>query len=366
LLTIILNYICAVFLTQTIGQNAELWGDEAELIRQWFGSIGHSMRTLFIIITLAEWDQIALVVSKHVNGLVVFILAIGFITLTAFTMVSLITGIISEELVGAQREDEVHKLEQIEKGRVELVANVKSLLQTFDLDNSGTLSESEVHAALTNPEIKILEKLQALDISMEQDDLLSLISRLKESNGTEELKIEDIAEALKHLSGNATSSSIWDLRMLVLQLQKEGAERKDLVDAVARQQGLDVEHMTNGHSKTHGHLEETMVVMNAMVAKSQEANERLEGKVDALIVKSERLEALYNGSDKIEKLDSRVQKVEEVMQLLCNVLLRDGISVGKSGQKVAPEGNKVPEDACQAFEAYVQNRSTDVVAAMDN
>merc|ERR1712050_479035 len=116
------------------------------------------MRTLFIIITLAEWDDIALVVSKHVNGFVVFVLAIAYITLTAFTMVSLITGIISEELVGAQREDEVHKLAQIEKGKAEFVLNVKALLQTFDLDGSGTLSELEVQAALVNPEIKILQK----------------------------------------------------------------------------------------------------------------------------------------------------------------------------------------------------------------
>merc|ERR1719502_315903 len=132
----ILNYICAVFLTQTIGHNAVMWGDQEEEIRTWFGCIGNSMRTLFIIITLAEWDEIALVVSEHVNGFVVFTLAIAYITLTAFTMVSLITGIISEELVGAQRDDEDHKLQQIEKGKQELAENVKKELQNLDIDNS--------------------------------------------------------------------------------------------------------------------------------------------------------------------------------------------------------------------------------------
>merc|ERR1719484_72749 len=55
LLTVILNYICAVFLTQTLGHDADAWGDQAYKIERWFGTIGHSMRTLFIIITLAEW-----------------------------------------------------------------------------------------------------------------------------------------------------------------------------------------------------------------------------------------------------------------------------------------------------------------------
>merc|ERR1719247_1826306 len=131
------------------------------MIYMWFGNIGHSMRTLFIIITLAEWDQIALVVSKRVNGFLVFTAAIAYITLTAFTMVSLITGIISEELVGAQRDDEVHKLEQIERGKIELVANVKQLLSSFDDDQSGTLSTSEIHAALESPDLRFMEKLQA-------------------------------------------------------------------------------------------------------------------------------------------------------------------------------------------------------------
>merc|ERR1719331_184053 len=157
LLTVILNYIVAVFLTQTVGHNASMWGDESDMIYMWFGNIGHSMRTLFIIITLAEWDQIALVVSKHVNGFLVFVLAIAYITLTAFTMVSLITGIISEELVGAQREDEVHKLQQIGKGKAELAENVKNLLQTFDIDASGNLSEDEVKQALDNTDLKLME-----------------------------------------------------------------------------------------------------------------------------------------------------------------------------------------------------------------
>jgi hypothetical protein len=208
LLTVILNYICAVFLTQTIGHNASMWGSEHSAdIHLWFGTIGNSMRTLFIIITLAEWDHIALVVSKHVNGFVVFVLAIAYITLTAFTMVSLITGIISEELVGAQRDDEVHKLESIEKGKTELAASVKSLLENFDDDNSGALSEDEVKRALQNSELKLMERLQALDITMEMDDFMSLIARLKESCGTGEVPIDDMAQALKHLSGTASSSS---------------------------------------------------------------------------------------------------------------------------------------------------------------
>merc|ERR1719258_127218 len=117
LLTVILNYICAVFLTQTIGHNAEMWDEKAPHITEWFGTIGHSMRTLFIVITLAQWDDIAMTLSEEINSFFVFTAAMTYITITAFTMVSLITGIISEELIGAQKDDEGHKLQMIEEGK---------------------------------------------------------------------------------------------------------------------------------------------------------------------------------------------------------------------------------------------------------
>jgi hypothetical protein len=334
LLTIILNYICAVFLTQTIGHNAKMWGSEHEDdIKQWFGTIGNSMRTLFIIITLAEWDQIALIVSKHVNGFLVFVLAIAYITLTAFTMVSLITGIISEELVGAQREDEVHKLQQIEKGKAELAESVKNLLQGFDNDASGALSEDEVKRALDNTDLKLMERLQALDISMEMDEFLSLISRLKDACGSEDIPIDDIAQALKHLSGTASSSSIWDLKMLLLQIQKDNAKASSTVEQVGDKLSTLSEGLQKGSSVTLSKVDEVVGRLSGFEEKFQSENTRIDGKLTTLMDGLGRLEGKLQSqkSRTDERVVDRLVKLEEIMHVLCNHLVNGGVNANSAG-----------------------------------
>jgi len=228
LLTLIFNYVCAVFLTQTIGHSANMWDEDSrDDVYRWFGTIGHSLRTLFIILTLAQWDEIALVLSERVSGVVVFATAIGYITITAFTMVSLITGIISEELVGSRKDDEEFKLSRIERGKRELVANVRTLLVRCDEDGGGTLSGEEIQQALNCPKLKLISKLQSFEIAMEMDDFLALIDKLKTACGSEEVPIDDVANALEHLSGSASSSSVWDLKMLTMAGQKQASSDTD-------------------------------------------------------------------------------------------------------------------------------------------
>eukprot|EP00930_Biecheleria_cincta_P032477 TRINITY_DN2253_c0_g1_i1.p1 TRINITY_DN2253_c0_g1~~TRINITY_DN2253_c0_g1_i1.p1 ORF type:complete len:696 (-),score=127.92 TRINITY_DN2253_c0_g1_i1:24-2111(-) len=219
LLTIILNYVCAVFLTQTIGQNAAMWEDKEHKIQLWFGTIGRSIRTLFIVITLAEWDEIALTVADQVNGMIVFTLAMAYITITAFTMVSLITGIISEELVRAQNDERERKAMLIDRGRCKLADDVEETLKVFDDDNSGTLSPDEVLNALHSPELKLTEKLALLQIELTEQDLQAIIEKLKCAIGSPEVCIGDLADALKQSAGVASAAKLWDLKMIILQMR---------------------------------------------------------------------------------------------------------------------------------------------------
>jgi hypothetical protein len=345
LLTIILNYICAVFLTQTIGHNADMWGDEhREDIEQWFGSIGNSMRTLFIIITLAEWDQIALIVSKHVNGFLVFTLAIAYITLTAFTMVSLITGIISEELVGAQREDEVHKLEQIEKGKTELAENVKNLLVNFDEDATGTLSVAEVKDGLNNPNLKLIDRLQALDITLEMEDFLSLISRLQDACGSEEIPIDDIAQALKHLSGTASSSSIWDLKMLLLQIQKDNAVASKAIDTVGDDLSKLSGDFQNSSSSSQDTVDQVLGRLSTIEATCQSENVRLDNKLNTLVDGLGRLEGKLQSqkSRMDDRVVDRLVKLEEIMHVLCSHMVNGtaAAAVGTGESNIASNDSR--------------------------
>ncbi len=59
---------------------------------EYFGSIGRSMFTLFQIMTLASWSDIARTLMKIYPGAWIFF--IGFIVITTFTMLNLLVGII--------------------------------------------------------------------------------------------------------------------------------------------------------------------------------------------------------------------------------------------------------------------------------
>jgi len=239
LLTFILNYICAVFLTQTIGHSSHKWGDDAHLVHSWFGCVGYSMRTLFILITLSDWDDIPLTLSKQINGFIVFSAAIAYICATSYAMVSLITGMISESLISAQREDEFHRLQEIEDGKKGFAESIRRLLADIDSDNSGTVTKKEIRAVLKQPENNLLSQLSALDIDVDIEDLLGMIDKLSaEGDPNGEVPINLVANAMCHLSGIAKASSVWDLSLLVTNMRSETTyQLKDLDKATERIEG---------------------------------------------------------------------------------------------------------------------------------
>jgi len=166
----------------------------------------------------------------------VFCVAGGFIWLIAFTMVSLITGIISNSLVTARRKDEILKIEEIEKGKKAFADGLGNLLAEFDEDGSGTLSKTEIRHAFLQGEEDLCMKLQALEIDMDDEDILDLIDKLNPSDDPNaEIEIHRVAEAMRHLRGNAQSKSAWDVQVTAAKLRREFNDRIEyLVQRMAK------------------------------------------------------------------------------------------------------------------------------------
>mmetsp|Transcript_25039 Transcript_25039/g.56802 ORF Transcript_25039/g.56802 Transcript_25039/m.56802 type:complete len:481 (+) Transcript_25039:118-1560(+) len=208
----IMDYVLAVFLTQTIGRNASVFGDKEDEIIQWFGDIGSSMRTLFIIMTLAEWDKIAMTVAEVYPSFAVFSFAMFYIIIAAYTMASLITGIISDKLIAAQQADMETRTQLQEEERAALAEQIYSFLAHCDADGNGYLTAAEVSKALQDyPNLH--HKLATVDIHIDNEGLDRLMGRLTECDGGEEgVWIEDVAEGLMQLKGVARASEIFYLK----------------------------------------------------------------------------------------------------------------------------------------------------------
>jgi hypothetical protein len=148
IMLVIICYMCAIFLTQLVGQRAYWWGEDGDKITTWFGTVGHSMRTLVFVVTQSEFDDIVLTLSKQIPGPLVVSMASIFIMVTAYTMMNLITGVICEAMVVEQQKDEERRRERVADGCRECADSLRDLLSTFDQDGSGTLSHAEVTAAI--------------------------------------------------------------------------------------------------------------------------------------------------------------------------------------------------------------------------
>eukprot|EP00746_Dinoflagellata_sp_MGD_P054867 gnl/MRDRNA2_/MRDRNA2_23959_c0_seq1.p1 gnl/MRDRNA2_/MRDRNA2_23959_c0~~gnl/MRDRNA2_/MRDRNA2_23959_c0_seq1.p1 ORF type:complete len:280 (-),score=61.37 gnl/MRDRNA2_/MRDRNA2_23959_c0_seq1:127-966(-) len=232
-----MDYVFAIFLTQMVGWKADLWeGDESEMIEGWFGTIGHSMYSLFMIMTLANWDIICDVVMKEFPAAVLFF--IFYIILASYTMVSLITGVISESLINAQSNDEQNKIMVFNENRSEIFSKLTKILRAIDVDASESISKAEIKMAWGNPEI--VEKLKTLDLDVfDERGLLEMFdsiwhSKTKGSQQFEEqdersIPIDDFVSSLAALHGGASSKSMFLLRQEVKQVHNQ---QDTLVDEV--------------------------------------------------------------------------------------------------------------------------------------
>lgn len=222
LLTLILNYICAIFLTQTVGHADVDWGEDQDKVYLWFGTLGNSFQTLLIVITLQDWDDMAMTVSKQYNGYVVWALAFSYIILTAYTMLSLITGCISEALITAQMQDDRDRLAKIEGSKKAFGQSLRDVLSKFDEDDSGSLTHKEIEEVLTSPGNNLMNQLAALNIDMDMSELLYFIDRLNPSGDEDaDIKINDIADVMSHFNGPAKACAIWELKFMLNELHSE-------------------------------------------------------------------------------------------------------------------------------------------------
>lgn len=259
LLTIIFNYMCAIFLTQVIGHNSDEFGQHEEEVQGWFGSISNCMRTLFVVITLNQWVDISYTLATRYNSFAVFMVAFAYIILTSFTMLSLITGVISEAMLSVQMADEVAKLQEVEQNKAIFESGVAKVLQHMDTDGSGSLSRDEVREALTSQTSTTLLELAALEIEMDAEELMYLFDRLhsysencKDENY--DIDIDDVTEVLKHFTGTAKGPAVWDLKHKMASVRHDIQTEADSV--VKRVAALDtrIARFTSGVDQRLDHL----------------------------------------------------------------------------------------------------------------
>lgn len=225
LLVLILDYVCAIIVTQGIGHQADLWEgiEDHEKINKWFGTIPASMQTLFMVMTLTGWDDISYTLVKVLPPAVVYPALVLYIMVTSYTMLSLITGIISESLITAQQEYRLRKDRIVEEKKKEVSFELRNFLlnEALDGEDKDKYNNADVEAlkSFMKGDTDTLMKLASLNIHMTEQGLLALIDKMADGNG--KINVDYFVDKLTNLVGGATASSIMDLKFDIAKLNSQ-------------------------------------------------------------------------------------------------------------------------------------------------
>jgi len=232
-LILVINFVIAVLLTSLIGQKTYLWGEKKDLIESWFGSVGRSMQTLFTIMTLSGWDNIANELSEVIPGTIVMPAIVLYIMLCCFTMASLVMGVISDSFLTAQREEEKDIALKRQKHWKTFEAILRTALESCDPNKTGRLKRDAYTEALeAHPDV--LANLKLFDVHGEIDDFKQIHDRLSPDSGSDGgVSIEMLVEAIPLVSRPAQASGVFDVKNLLLATRRDAVQRS----SEAQQQG---------------------------------------------------------------------------------------------------------------------------------
>jgi voltage-gated sodium channel len=234
-LLLMVLFIVAIFMTRTLGQDpntlAEVeqggckYLDDEEAMTdgcrtdEYFGTVLRSMLTLFIVMTLEGWPDVARVTMRHFSPYMALVF-VGFIMVVNITLLNLVTGIIVENVLTISRQDELEKLQLQQKERQNRLKTLEKVFRMADVDESGDVSKSEFETSIQDKEI--IQMLMSIDITvLDAEDLFQIL----DVDGSGSISLTEFIEGFSRVKGPALAKHLlklhYDLQKQMKNLGKE-------------------------------------------------------------------------------------------------------------------------------------------------
>lgn len=200
-------YVCAIVLTRLVGRAPES-DPLAPFKNQYFGSMTASMLTLFQIMAFPDMEKFKVIYNS--DPLLIFFF-VFLITFGAFTVVSILTGVVSESMVERGKAQHDDRQTEREHRLGSFVKQVRRVLQEHDENGKGFLARN--HFIACKEEILKVCREQCMDIrSRDLDALFDLVDY--EDCGT--IEIEEVLYGMVQLSSDVRPMTIMELRRIVV------------------------------------------------------------------------------------------------------------------------------------------------------
>lgn len=137
-------YVCAVFLTRTLGQGESEQKQDTAFYKEKFGTVPMSMFTLFEL--MADPGNLGEMKKLMFAQPAMLFFFITFIIFGSFAMLSILTGVISEGMIEKGNSHKEEMRFQEEQKKQAFILTLKNFFKESDVDGDGTMTHQEFMA----------------------------------------------------------------------------------------------------------------------------------------------------------------------------------------------------------------------------
>lgn len=184
----LVSYVSAVFFTLYTKDH------DLEDAHKFFPDVWTSAFSLFQVTTMDNWHAIAVPLVKYHGGWGVFFVV--FIAFTSWTMISLLTAVVSEQIILATRDMKVRETQELERRHKDFVQFLRRCFQKFDKDGNGVLDKAEFTSLIQEDIVN--HKMEELGVIIQHEELQDTFDML-DVDESGELTIDEFTVGLSQL-----------------------------------------------------------------------------------------------------------------------------------------------------------------------
>eukprot|EP00916_Digyalum_oweni_P020886 GHVL01034781.1.p1 GENE.GHVL01034781.1~~GHVL01034781.1.p1 ORF type:complete len:453 (-),score=51.73 GHVL01034781.1:2342-3592(-) len=227
-------FVCACFLTRQTGQHVDPNNLEYGELKEFYGTVGKSMLTLFQLMTLENWTDIA---HMHIKFQpTIWFFYVVYIICANLLLFSIITATIIEQVMETSRRHEMDTAKKLSVYTDEIKANLVKIFKMSDYENDGILSLDEFKRALNQD--NVIRMLNRLDVAVvDAEELFAIL----DENGDGGLTQEEFVEGCLRIKGSAKSKHLLWVQADVSRFRAELANHVELLEVLMRRILSDVD-----------------------------------------------------------------------------------------------------------------------------
>uniref|UniRef100_A0A7S0B218 EF-hand domain-containing protein n=1 Tax=Pyrodinium bahamense TaxID=73915 RepID=A0A7S0B218_9DINO len=202
-------FIAALVCTTIVGDHAkEVWDDasESDIIEFLFGNLLKSMVTMFQLVTLDDWVSIVKLVGTKMPIMFVFLLC--YILITAFAMIALLTGVMTECI---NRVSSRGEKQEEEREFARYVATLEGFFRGHGTGEDAGLTLAEFAELLQKQEVAEHIHLHQASTACGHEELADIFKSL-DLNFNGRVSWDEFLRGLRYVQGPASARQLCLLR----------------------------------------------------------------------------------------------------------------------------------------------------------